>query len=226
MFQSFRKLYLEYFEGLKDGKYFKVEDNGYFSYDRSKELILKNKVRDFFISGRLLINNFAKSGIIDDQKIILNDLLIVSDKNFEKNKNKFLKNSEGLSYEVLFQIIENSRNGFLSEFNQVRAEFEHNNYQIEKFKVVKIDGKNIVIEPKINNYPMFSLIDNYYSNILYFIEVLMAYYYGLNKFERTKGFFTLFERKEFDYSELKYRFVIKPRDDDKSLILLLEWDGL
>lgn len=147
LFQDIKTLYIEYLDGLKSGKYYSVDENGSYHHDRTQELILKKKIKDIFISGRLLINNFAKTGIIDDNKIVLNDLLIVNDKNFHKNKSRFLENKEGISYEILFQIIEDSRNEFLNIFNQIRADIEHNNLQIGKFLVEKEKGEIKIKEP-------------------------------------------------------------------------------
>jgi hypothetical protein len=86
IYTELRETYIGYREGLTKGKYYSIDEKGSFRHDRSKELILKKKVKDFFIQGRLVIYNFAKSGVIDDNEFILNNFLIVSEKNFEKNK--------------------------------------------------------------------------------------------------------------------------------------------
>lgn len=221
LFQDIKTIYNEYLNGLKSRKYYSIDENGSYHHDRTQELILKKKIKDFFILGRLLINNFAKSEIIDDNKIVLNDLLIVNDKNFQKNKSRFLENKEGISYKILFQIIEDSRNEFLNTFNQIRADIEHNNLQIGKFLVKIEKGEIKVKEPSLIKYKLIEELEIFYERILEFIEILMAYYYGLNAYQRTDGFLTLFQRKEYDYTALKYRFVIKSRIGDDSLILLI-----
>ena len=221
LFQDLKTTYGEYVQGLKNGKYYIINSNGSYHHDRTQELILKKKIKDFFILGRLLISNFGKSGIIDDDKIVLNDLLIVKDKNFENNKARFLENTEGTSYAILFQIIEDARNEFLKTFIQIRADFEHKNLQIEKFLVVRELDEIKIKEPSLGTQNLLEVIEIFYESIFDFIELLMVYYFGLNAYQRTNGFFTLFQRKEYDYTTLKYRFVIQPRIGDDSLILLL-----
>jgi hypothetical protein len=124
VFTELKSIYLDYREGLKSGKYYSLDDKGSFRHNRRSELVLKKKVKDFFIQGRLMIYNFGKSGVIDDKEFILNNFLIVNDKNFEKNKRNCLNSSVGKKYEILLRIIEKARKDFLTSFNQIRADFD------------------------------------------------------------------------------------------------------
>ncbi len=113
IYTELRESYIDYKDGLKNRKYYSIDERGAFRHDRSKELVIKKKTKDFFIQGRLVVYNFGKSGIIDDQEFVLNNLLIVNEKNFEKNKLICLNSSVGKKYEILLQIIEKARKDFL-----------------------------------------------------------------------------------------------------------------
>ena len=75
--------YNDYKVGLTDGKYFSINDKGQFKLDQSVELKLEKKIKDFFILGRLIINNFAKTTIIDTEHFVLNKVIIVNDRSIE-----------------------------------------------------------------------------------------------------------------------------------------------
>ena len=85
--------------------------------------------------GRLLVNNFAKTTIIDSEYFVLNKVIIVNDKNFDKNKLEYIELDPSQRFLPLFEIIEKARKEVLNEFNDVRAEIEHNNYSIPKFEI-------------------------------------------------------------------------------------------
>lgn len=75
LYTEIKEVYLDYREGLANGKYYSINKNNSFKHNRSKELILKKKIKDFFIQGRLLIHNFGKSQVIDDNEFVLNNFL-------------------------------------------------------------------------------------------------------------------------------------------------------
>jgi hypothetical protein len=100
LYTEIKEVYLDYREGLANGKYYSINKNNSFKHNRSKELILKKKIKDFFIQGRLLIHNFGKSQVIDDNEFVLNNFLIVKDKNFETNKLNCLNSPVGNSIEL------------------------------------------------------------------------------------------------------------------------------
>lgn len=75
LFTELKSTYIDYRDGLKIGKYYSLSDKGTFNHDRSNELILKKKIKDFFIQGRLVIYNFGKSEVINDGEFILNNFL-------------------------------------------------------------------------------------------------------------------------------------------------------
>lgn len=210
IYYEIRNIYIDYREGLTNGKYYSFDNNGAFRHNRSKELILKKKIKDFFIQGRLVIYNFGKSHVIDDKEFILDNFLIVSDKNFKKNKLNCLNSSVGEKYEFLLQMIEKSRKEFLTSFNQIRVGFEHQNLQIEDFKVQIINNEVQIIEPSFGHSNLLTEIEICYKRLLGLIENLMVYFFGLQAFENTNGFMTLFKRDEFNYSNFIYKYAILP----------------
>jgi hypothetical protein len=222
LFTELKAIYIDYSDGLKNGKYYSLDDKISFRHDRSNELTLKKKVKDFFIQGRLVINNFGKSGVINDGEFILNNFLIVKDSNFEKNKLSCLNNPEGNKYKFLIEIIEEARKDFLSEFIQARADFEHQNLQVEDFKVEMVNSQIKVIEPSLSNTNLLSKIEYYYESTLDFVEVLMVFFYGIQAYKRTNGFMTLFKRDEFDYSNLHYKYVVMPNMYERGVTKLIE----
>jgi len=162
LFTELKSVYIDYKDGLKNGKYYSLDDKISFRHNRSNELVLKKKIKDFFIQGRLVINNFGKSGVINDGEFILSNFLIVKDSNFETNKLSCLNNPEGNKYRILIEILEEAREDFLSEFIQARADFEHQNLQIEDFKVEIINNQIEVIEPSLNNANLISKIEYFF----------------------------------------------------------------
>ncbi len=86
LYNEILEKYTDYKNGLQDGRYFSVNDKGQFRLDRSVEFEFHRKIKDFYILGRLLINNFCKSKILDSEHLELNNFILVNDKNFDKNK--------------------------------------------------------------------------------------------------------------------------------------------
>lgn len=221
LFTEMKFIYVDYRDGLKSGKYYSLDDKGFFRHDRSNELVLKKKIKDFFIQGRLVIYNFGKSGVINDGEFVLNNFLIVKDGRFEQNKLSFLNSTVGHKYKFLIEIIENARKAFLSELNQIRADFEHQNLQVENFKVQAVNNQIEVFEPNLGNGNLLNKIENFYEQTLDLIEVLMAFFYGIQAYEATNGFMTLFRRDEFDYSNLHYKYLVMPNMYENGLIKLI-----
>lgn len=221
LFTELKTLYIEYRDGLKNGKYYSIDNKGSFRHDRSSELTLKKKIKDFFIQGRLVIYNFGKSGVINDGEFILNNFLIVNDGNFQKSKQSCISSPDGNKYKYLIEIIEKARKDFLSEFIQTRVDFEHKNFQIEDFKVQVLNDQIEVIEPILGTMNLLTMIEYFYEQTLDLIEILMVFFYGIQAYEKTNGFMTLFRRDEFDYSNLNYKYVVMPNMYESGLTKLI-----
>jgi len=201
--------YDDFKKGLSDGRYFSLNDKGQFRLDRSVEISLEKKIKDFFILGRLLVNNFAKSGLIDSEHFKLNDIFIVSKKNFIKNKTAYTQIDSSKRFEILFDIVEQGRDLFLTEFNQIRADIEHQNLSIPKFGINTKTGE--ISEPSFKgNEPMINEINLYYGYMLDVIELLIAFYFAIEA-TTNKPMFGMFEREDYDYTKMISRFCILPK---------------
>ena len=201
--------YNDYKAGLSDGRYFSINEKSQFTLDQSVELKFEKKIKDFFILGRLLVNNFAKSTIIDSEHFVLNKLIIVTDKNFEKNKLEYVELDPSKRFIPLFDIIENARKEFLNEFNSVRAEIEHNNFSIPKFDINTENGD--FAEPSIHgNAPLIEELEYYYNNLLDLVETLIAYYFGIEAVSKNNNL-ALYIRKDYDFQKTVSKYMIFPR---------------
>lgn len=201
--------YDDFKKGLSNGKYFSINDKGQFRLDRSVEISMEKKIKDFFILGRLLVNNFAKSGLIDSEHFKLNDIFIVSEKNFIKNKTAYIKIDSSKRFEILFDIVEQARELFLTEFNQIRADIEHQNLSIPKFVINTKSGE--FTEPSFKGHEsMIDEINLYYGYLLDIIELLIAFYFAIEAVSK-KPMFGMFERENYDYSKMITRYIILPK---------------
>lgn len=223
IFHELNSNYDKYVIGLIDGTYLKVQENGTFHLDRGLEIEMHKSIKSFFVVGRRLLNNFVRSEMIRDEKIDLRKLVIVTDDNFKKKREEYLKiNHSGISYKLLYQIIYDARSEFLYDFNKLRDKIEHSGFEMPEFEVNRDKGQLRITEPSLNGeVRLIEEIKRYYHLLFDFIENLMVYYYGLNAYERTNGNLTLFYRKAHDFPSLRYKYVIQIRINDPSLTLLI-----
>ena len=211
--------YTEFINGLRSGKYFSINDKKQFSLDRSLEIKLHSNIEKFYIKGRLLVNNFAKSKIIDSEHFILNDFLIVSDKNFEKNKKLYFENDSSKKFEILIKIIEDARKNFLNTFNQIRADFEHQNLEVPKV-IVNTNNGEITEVGMTSNATLIEEINYFYDAILNMVENLMIFYFGILAVGKNE-MMGVFRSENYDYSQFSYRFVIFPRMNMEGFTLII-----
>jgi hypothetical protein len=83
------------------------------------------------------------------------------------------------------------------------------------------NNKVEIIEPSFGDSTLLIEIEIYYKRLLEFIEDLMAYFYGLQAYETTNGFMTLFKRDEYDYSNLLYKYLIQPNIYENGMTKLI-----
>ena len=221
LFHQIDDQYKKYNDGLRNEIYFSKDKQGTYNHDRKLEFQLINQIKDFFIKGRILLNNLSKSPILKDDLFNLELLLIVKDNNFIKNKNQLLDKDPLRRYEKLFEIVEDARAGFLNEFNQIRAEIEHNNFTINRFVIEILNGEIKVIEPCLGNDLLINKINFYYHQILRTIELLLVWFYGIQSYIKWKQFLVLYQRKSFDPKILYHEFVMLPRFPEDNMIQLL-----
>lgn len=196
-----------YRTGINSGELFKIKD-GIPNYDRSIELEIIDLVKDFFIRGRILLINFQKSEIIDDENFCTKAYLLVKDINFTKAKLAQQSNKQDYKYQILINIIESSRKEFLSDFIEIRNGFEHNQMMLDSFNY-DFENKQVV-EPILRKKSLSHALAFYYENLLDLLEKLMCYYYGIKVSIRTKGGLKLFIQRDYDYKNLKNKYIISP----------------
>lgn len=209
IFQEINLDYTDFINGLQNGQYFSITDKGEFNLDNSVELKMEKKIKDFFILGRLLINNFAKSQILESDNFDLNKYMIVKDSNFTKNRNEYLANDASKKFIPLIHLIEDARNNFLTDFNQIRADIEHINFQVPKFQINTEDGS--FIEPSINgNQKLIQNLSFFYENLLEMMEKIIALFFAIVAISKNPNL-GLFIQTNFDYSKTISKYVILPR---------------
>jgi len=219
--EKIKEKHSKYLNNLKNLTNVSRQENGALNIDQTLESELINDVKDFFIKGRILLNNWASSGVIKDEFIDLKSLLIVKDNNFEKQREIYLALDEQKRYESLFNFIHKARENFLSEFNCIRAEIEHNMLTFNSYQIGILNNKIIIKEPLIKEKPMYAIINSFYDNILNFIEKIMIFYYGINAVINWDGLMNLFEQKTVDYESGKYRYVILVNSEKENMKRLI-----
>ena len=203
----------EFIEKIFSREIIEIQKNGTLSIDRTIETHLLEKVKDFFIKGRILVNNWAKSDVVSDEFVDLKNLLIVKDTNFITNTNHYLSLDKHRRYECIFEIIEDGRAQFLSRFNNIRARIEHDDLILNYSRIELINDEIRIFEPLLDNSAMYELVELFYENILNFIEKVMAYFYGINAYINWNKSMNLFKREELDFDKNLFEYVILPNED-------------
>lgn len=209
IFHEIKNDYSDFSEGLKDGRYFSINEKEEFRLDTSVELQLDKKVKDFFILGRLLINNFSKSQILNFEHFDLNKFIIVKDSNFIKNSDEYNANDASGKFKPLIDLIKEGRNNFLTDFNQIRADIEHNNFKVPKFNINTNNGN--FVEPSINGQQtLIQELSFYYENLLELLENIIAYFFAVIAIAKNPNQ-GLFIRTDYDYTKTISKYVIFPK---------------
>ncbi len=222
LLQEIKRTHLEYKTTQLDGKHISINGNGVLNTDRTLEREIKEKVKTFFINGKILINDWSKCAIFDNDLFCLKKLLFVPDNIFNKNKLMLLEKDSDRNYEFLFDIIENARTIFLGEFIKIRNDIEHNDFILPNYYLNIIDGKILFEEPVLKGRNLIDALSFYFAYICELIEVIMVYYMGINSYINSHGMINTYERKQFDYKNEKYKFVVSPRKmDEKEYTLLI-----
>lgn len=202
--------YDNYIAGLRSGEYFSPENVKSKIHDRSLEIELAKHTKSFFIQGKQLLNNFAKSGLIDDGALKMSEIMFAKKAAYDA-KRKQINKLDGPFYEILFRIMDNYRERVTMPFFEIRNEYEHSNFKLAKFDV-NFQGDELVIQkPDLGGLPLVKAIDFLYEEILNYIELLIVYFYGVNTYKKTKGFITLYESETYNYSEHRFRYFIYPK---------------
>ncbi|GHT38836.1 hypothetical protein FACS189437_00620 [Bacteroidia bacterium] len=222
LYQEILFLNSDYKENVLNGSYISIDERGIITTDRIIEEKIKNSIKVFFINGKILINTWADSHVVDDGLFCLSKLLFVKDKDFRKQKETYnTQDSKDRKYSYIFEIIENARNMFLKQFTNIRNDIEHHNFIIPNYLLNIENGIIIFEEPTLEGKRLVQLVGFYYNYICELIELVMVYYYGINSYCNSYGLLCTYETNEYDYKALKYRFFIKPRQQENSELQLI-----
>jgi len=198
----------EYIEGLNNGKYYIKNERGHVTLDRKVELKMRERIKDFFIKGRIIFTQLIKSELIKDQYLDLNKFLLVSPKNFSKNWQEYTDNDPQERYYYIIKLIDRGRKQFLNDFSEYRNQIEHRTFNLDKHEIIEENGRLIIKQPKLNGLPLIRGLEFFFENIFDLAEKIIVYYYGINAFINSKGRNIVHVRQDFDYSQLKYRYNI------------------
>lgn len=200
-----------YLRGLQDGSFYNIGGTNSPYHDRSIEIEIRQHVKDFFVGGRQMLDNFAKSKFLDDDKLEFGKIMFSKLNKYEELKKDVMLMKGKPNYQMLFRIVDNYKPKVTEPFVKIRALFEHENYKLEKF-LVSDDGERIIItEPKIDSENYIAKIDFYYKYIFNYLEQLIVFFFGLHAHYSSKGKMTLYENLEYNYSKLTYRYTILPK---------------
>ena len=206
IFHDYKNLVADYREGIKSGKFYKIDERGHITHTKMPETKIFDKVKDFFIHGKIMLVTFVESGIIDEPGFNFTDFYFAGENKLEQKKIEYLKTTEGY-FIPLITLLEKAQNSLLRPFNSVRGDIEHNRFNIDDFKLEESMNGAIVNEPLFQNKSLSVTLQVYYDKILDLIEKLVAYYFGI-KAETKPGCFELYVRREYNYPKLLYKFTI------------------
>jgi len=218
------KLREEYLQGVNNGTYFSINLDGSTSSDSTPEILIRKRIKEFFISGRQLLNNFGKSGLLEDGDFKVSSFLLYKESVVEKYIKTFSENFRyKQGYLKIIDIAKKAQVDFKKDFMQLRADIEHDyDTEIPKFKICAYNREAVVEEPTYNGTNFFILIDKYYHGTLNLIEDMAAYFYGVNACANTDGKITLFFRKdEVDPPRFRFRYALTLDVGDPSLQRLI-----
>lgn len=195
----------EYKEGVKNGKYFKVDNRGHSSFDRLSEVEIYNQTKDFIIRTKIVIVNFIKSGFADENSFKLSDFFFCPLAKLQEKKNQYLKSAD-CKYVPLIKLIEKANKEFLTQLNEIRGSIEHDLFSLAKFSLVREGSTATITEPNLQDLLLSEKLTFYYDKTLEFIEKLMVYYIGINGEINKNGFLELHVDEVHDYAEMKYKY--------------------
>jgi hypothetical protein len=205
------KKHQSYLSGLNDGSLYNLGSVHSPFHDRTLEIEIRKHVKDFFIAGRQMLDNFAKSKFLDDDKLEFGKIIFSKTNKYEELKKEVISMANKPNYQMLFRIVDNYKPKVTEPFVKIRASFEHDNYKLGKFMVTDDDKHIVITEPEIEGKNFIEAIDFFYRNIFSYLEQLIVFFFGLYAHHNSKGNMTLFEHLEYDYSKLRYRYTILPK---------------
>ena len=207
IYHKFKEVLDDYREGIQSGKYYIINDRGQITHDKIPEVEIFNLARDFFINGKIMLVNFAKSGVIDDNTFKLEDFYFSDEKKFEIKKQEYLQTSDG-RYLALINLLEKAQNDFLRPFNKIRGDIEHSHFKINDFKLEETQHGAFILEPIFDDRNLSLSLQFFYENILDVIEKLIVYFLGKNMEYKKGSAISLYVRHEYNYPNMLYKYTI------------------
>ncbi len=194
----------EFIQGVQDGTLFKVANDGSTTFLRKKEFEISNLTKDFFIRGKVLLVLFFKSDILVDGNFKIENFYFCDYKKFES---KYSQNQSGqyAKYQPLLNVLQKARLNFLNDFSKTRGDIEHEDFEIERFKLIQEGNTATLQEPNFQGNKLSERIDFYYNQILDLIEKLTVYFAGINC-EAKNNFYQLYVATNPDFPKLIYRY--------------------
>lgn len=194
----------EFIQGVRNGTLYKIDNDGSTTFLRKKEFEISNLTKDFFIRGKVLLVLFFKSDILAHGNFKIEDFYFCDDKKFER---KYMQNQSGqyAKYLPLLNVLQKARHVFLNEFSKTRGDIEHEDFAIERFKLIHEDSTTTLQEPNFQGSKLSERTDFYYNHILDLIEKLTVYFAGINC-EAKNNFYQLYVATNPDFPNLIYRY--------------------
>lgn len=194
----------EFLEGVKDGTFYKIDEDGSTTFLRKKEFEISNLTKDFFIRGKILLVLFFKSDIIVDNNFKISDYYFCDDKKFDTKLSQY-STSKNSKYLPLLNVLKNARLSFLNDFSKTRGDIEHEDFELERFKVVHKEKSATLIEPNFQNEILSKRIAYFYESILDLIEKITIYFAAITC-EEKNSFYQLFVATNPDFPNLIYKY--------------------
>lgn len=194
----------EFLDGVKDGTFYKVSEGGDTSFTRKKEFEISNLTKDFFIRGKILLVKYFKSDIVVDGDFKLSPYYFCDDIKFDAKFSQF-SSGKKQKYLPLLNVLKNARDSFLNEFSKTRGTIEHDDFELDRFKLQHEGNITTLIEPNFQGDTLSKKIEFYYGRIFELIEKLTVYFAGINC-EELNSVYKLYKTETPDYPNLIYGY--------------------
>ncbi|WP_298390889.1 hypothetical protein [Hydrotalea sp.] len=180
----------EFIQRVQDGTLYRVDTDGSTTFLRKKEFEISNLTKDFFIRGKVLLVLFFKSDILIDGNFKIEDFYFCDDKKFERKCSEY-KSGQYAKYLPLLNVLKKARHDFLNEFSRTRGDIEHEDFALERFKLIQEATNATLQEPNFQGNKLSERINFYYEQILDLIEKLTVYFAAINC-EAKNNFYQLY----------------------------------
>lgn len=203
--KSLQRTINEFLIGVKNGTFYKVNEDGGTNFERKKEFEISNLTKDFFIRGKILLVKFFKGDIIVDGDFKISSYYFCKEE--IKFDTKILQYGAMIApkYLPLLKVLKNARISYLNDFSKTRGAIEHDDFELERFQLHRHGDSVTLIQPIFQNETLSVKLEYYYENILDLIEKITVYFAGINCEERNTVY-KLYKTEKPDYPNLIYGY--------------------